>query len=130
MTLAVLCPRPAAGPVLQVLRSLKVIRGTPLDLLGLTRVRRIERELVNHYVAMIEAVAAQLGRMPHGLAVELAGAPDMVRGYEHIKLDNVAKYLAHVGGLQRRLGVAVPLGRELSSLPVAPGEDTPAFKAA
>jgi indolepyruvate ferredoxin oxidoreductase len=40
----------------------------------------------------VAEILAVLGPTNHSLAVELAGLPDMVRGYEQIKLDNVARY--------------------------------------
>jgi indolepyruvate ferredoxin oxidoreductase len=117
-------------PVLQLLRGLKVLRGTPLDVLGGTRVRKIERELIVHYLAMIDAVSARLSQVPYDLAVELAQAPDVVRGYEHIKLDNVAKYLAQVDRLQQRLGITAPRGPALSTVPFDPAVDAAELKAA
>ncbi len=117
-------------PALQLLQNLKGLRGTPLDLLGYTRVRRIERELVTHYVAMVDAVCARLDQVANPLAVELAQAPDLVRGYEHVKLDNVSRYLTLVDGLQRRLGVTVPRGPALSSIPFEPGKAAELLKAA
>jgi indolepyruvate ferredoxin oxidoreductase len=38
----------------------------------------------------------------HGLAVEIAGLPDLVRGYEEIKLRNVAAYRDRTGDLLAR----------------------------
>jgi indolepyruvate ferredoxin oxidoreductase len=104
-------------PVLQVLQSLKVLRGTPLDLLGRAHVRRIERDLVPHYLAMVEAMCARLPQTPLTLAMELAEAPDGIRGYEDTKVGNVAKYLALVEDLQRRIGgIPVQPGATLAAL--------------
>ena len=117
-------------PALQLLQSLKVLRGTSLDLLGHTRVRRIERELVTHYMATLDALCQRLDPASYPLAVELAQAPDLIRGYEHVKLGNVSKYLALVDGLQRRLGITVPRGPELSSVPFEPVRMAELLKAA
>ena len=117
-------------PALQLLQSLKALRGTPLDLLGRTPVRRIERELVTHYMATLDALCQRLDPASYPLAVELAQAPDLIRGYEHVKLGNVSKYLALVDGLQRRLGITVPRGPELSSVPFEPVRMAELLKAA
>jgi indolepyruvate ferredoxin oxidoreductase len=100
-------------PVLQLLSSLKGLRGGPLDLLGRTRVRRIERALVPHYLALVDAACERLDDQTLPLALELAQAPDMVRGYEDVKLGNVRAYLARVAQLQQQLGLRVPLPEAL-----------------
>jgi len=82
--------------VFAVLRTLKVLRATPLDPFGFTRVRRVERQLVSEYRAMIERLLAALSTDSYARAIELASLPDMVRGYEDIKLANIAKYRARI----------------------------------
>jgi indolepyruvate ferredoxin oxidoreductase len=76
----------------RVLRAGRGVRGTRLDPFGYAAVRRTERALITEYRAAIEQV---LGCAPdHPLAAELAALPDMVRGYEEIKLASVAAYRA------------------------------------
>jgi indolepyruvate ferredoxin oxidoreductase len=101
-------------PVLQALRALRVLRGSPLDLLGMTRVRRIERALVPHYLALVDAACERLDATTLPQVQELAEAPDMVRGYEDVKLANIGAYLARVTRLQQQLGLRVPLGKALA----------------
>jgi indolepyruvate ferredoxin oxidoreductase len=79
-----------------VLRTLKPLRGTAFDPFGHTRVRRTERELIREYRAVIEDALATLSQENYGRSVELAVLPDMIRGYEEIKLANVEKYRARV----------------------------------
>jgi indolepyruvate ferredoxin oxidoreductase len=84
----------ALGPwfrvVFRALHAARRLRGTPLDPFGRTRIRRTERALITEYR---QAVDQALDLAPeHPLAIELAELPDQVRGYEHIKLDNVAAY--------------------------------------
>ncbi|GAA3529229.1 indolepyruvate ferredoxin oxidoreductase family protein [Amycolatopsis ultiminotia] len=78
-------------PVLRVLRAARVLRGTPFDVFGPAKVRRLERELIGEYR---EAVTRALDLAAHDeqRLVELAGLPDLVRGYEHLKLANVDDY--------------------------------------
>jgi indolepyruvate ferredoxin oxidoreductase len=83
------------GPF-RLLMRLKFLRGTPLDLFGYDKVRRVERELIGEYRALIEAALADLSPAGYERAVRLAELPDMIRGYESIKLANVARFRAAV----------------------------------
>ncbi len=83
-------------PTLQLLRGLRRLRGTPLDLFGYTKIRRTERALIDEYRTLIEDSLSKLSTDTHNQAVELAGLPDMIRGYEEIKMDNVARFRARV----------------------------------
>ena len=90
-------------PAFRLLRTAKVVRGTRLDPFGYTRVRRIERELIDEYTVTIDDLLGQLSTETYQRAVEIARLPDLVRGYEHIKLANVALYRARVKELQGEL---------------------------
>jgi indolepyruvate ferredoxin oxidoreductase len=83
-------------PAFRGLRAARRVRGTRLDPFGHTEVRRTERALIGEYRTAIEhALATAPGdERAVELAAELAGLPDMVRGYEGIKLGNVARYRA------------------------------------
>jgi indolepyruvate ferredoxin oxidoreductase len=90
-------------PAFQVLRAGKIVRGTRLDPFGHTRVRRVERELIEEYTGTIDELLPQLSTETYQRAVEIARLPDLVRGYENIKLANVALYRARVKELQDEL---------------------------
>lgn len=79
-------------PVLRGLYGMRRVRGTALDPFGRTQVRRTERALISEYRELVEQVLDGLTPDNHAVAVRLAALPDMVRGYEHIKLDNVGRY--------------------------------------
>ena len=86
-----------ARPALSGLARMKRLRGTALDPFGHTDVRRTERELIGEYREVIEQVlnawrSGRIGAGDKAAVTELLSLPDMVRGYEHIKLDNVARY--------------------------------------
>jgi indolepyruvate ferredoxin oxidoreductase len=87
--------------VFRALAGLKRLRGTALDPFGRAAVRKVERALPGEYRAMIERVLSGLSRDTHDRAVRAARLPDVVRGYEDIKLRNVEKYREEV----RMLGV-------------------------
>jgi indolepyruvate ferredoxin oxidoreductase len=91
-------------PAFQVLYAMRPLRGTPLDPFGHTTIRRTERELVTQYRTLIEDLLPALGPATHATAVELAALPDLVRGYEEIKLANVARYRERLAELRGELG--------------------------
>jgi indolepyruvate ferredoxin oxidoreductase len=83
-------------PVLKALRALRSLRGTPLDIFGYARVRRVERRLTGEYRRLIEALLADLNEVNYPLAVQIAELPDLIRGYEGIKLASVDEFRRRV----------------------------------
>ncbi|WP_406631794.1 indolepyruvate ferredoxin oxidoreductase family protein [Amycolatopsis sp. WGS_07] len=79
-------------PVFRVLVAGRRLRGTPLDPFGRAAVRRLERDLIAEYERVVGELAARLDPENHALAVETALLPDLVRGYEDVKLATVAEY--------------------------------------
>jgi len=71
---------------------MKVLRGTPLDPFGRTRVRRLERELITEYRAAVEDLLARLTENNLADCARIAALPDLVRGYEQIKIASAARY--------------------------------------
>jgi indolepyruvate ferredoxin oxidoreductase len=92
------------GPVFSTLSAMKGLRGTALDVFGYARVRREERQLIGEYRALVERALAVLSPVRHDAAVALADLPDMIRGYEDVKLDNVKLFRARAAELVGRLG--------------------------
>ncbi len=86
-------------PGYRTLRAMRRLRGTRLDPFGVAEVRRVERELVAEYRSLIPTLLTLDDSDDTERAVEIAGLPDMVRGYEQIKLDNVARYRARLAEL-------------------------------
>jgi indolepyruvate ferredoxin oxidoreductase len=72
-------------PVYRALAKLKFLRGTAFDPFGYTVERRTERRLVSDYQAMLEEILAALTPANHQLAVGLAGIPEKIRGFGHVK---------------------------------------------
>jgi indolepyruvate ferredoxin oxidoreductase len=93
-------PAPVIRPAFRVLRTMRHLRGTPADVFGYTAVRRTERRLAAGYEAEIRAVLAGLSAANHAAAVQLAGLPLGIRGYERIKLAAVARYEAELERLR------------------------------
>ncbi|WP_374455966.1 indolepyruvate ferredoxin oxidoreductase family protein [Nocardioides sp.] len=100
----------AFGPRLQwtmsALFRLKGLRGTPFDIFGYAKVRRVERQLIEEYVADVRWLLSRLTDENHALAVEVAQLPDLIRGYEDIKLDNVRVYRDRRAELMGKLELA------------------------
>jgi indolepyruvate ferredoxin oxidoreductase len=94
----ILGPRNAAGepvklafgewvrPIFRVLAKLKVLRGTPLDVFGITKERKLERKLLEEYETLLVEVMAKLRPDTHAIAVALASIPEKIRGFGHVKL--------------------------------------------
>jgi indolepyruvate ferredoxin oxidoreductase len=76
-------------PVFRMLASLKGLRGTALDPFGRTEERRMERQLIADYEALMTRILPALTAARLPLAVELAALPETVRGFGHVKLRNV-----------------------------------------
>jgi len=91
-------------PVFGALRAMRGLRGTALDPFGYARVRREERALVDEYRALVERALEMLGPDSHDAAVALADLPDMIRGYEEIKLGNITQFRRRAAELSGRLG--------------------------
>ncbi|REK72974.1 indolepyruvate ferredoxin oxidoreductase family protein [Aeromicrobium endophyticum] len=87
---------PWFGVVFAGLYRLRRLRGTVLDPFGYAHVRRVERDLVTEYEATVARLLEVLDDSTHAAAVEIAALPDMVRGYEHVKLTSVVDYRSRV----------------------------------
>jgi indolepyruvate ferredoxin oxidoreductase len=83
----------------RLLASLRGLRGTALDPFGRAEVRRVERALIGEYRALVEKALADLSDITYERAVKLAGLPDVIRGYEEIKLRNVRRFREEARGL-------------------------------
>ncbi len=69
----------------KILAPLKVLRGTPLDLFGLSSERRMERHLRAAYEATLDEIVAKLTSENYDCAVALAALPEKIRGFGHVK---------------------------------------------
>jgi indolepyruvate ferredoxin oxidoreductase len=71
--------------VFRLLAHGRRLRGTALDPFARLPERRMERELIADYEALVEELLSRLTPDTHAIAVELAAWPDHVRGYGHVK---------------------------------------------
>ena len=93
-------------PAFRVLRAMRRVRGTPFDVFGHTKVRRTERALVVEYRALVDDALAGLTADTYDRAVELASLPDLVRGYEHLKVESAERFRAEATRLRTEPEVA------------------------
>ncbi|MET8865794.1 indolepyruvate ferredoxin oxidoreductase family protein [Nonomuraea sp. NPDC004580] len=82
----------SAGVLFRGLRAAKVLRGTAFDVFGRAEVRRVERALVGEYRELVRTALGRLTPANAAVVEELAGLPDLIRGYEDIKLARVAEF--------------------------------------
>ncbi|MBM7368320.1 indolepyruvate ferredoxin oxidoreductase family protein [Gordonia hydrophobica] len=90
---------PRSHVALRVLAKGKFLRGTAFDPFGRAEVRKIERRLLAHYRELIDGLLNDLGDAGYARSVEVASAPELVVGYEDVKLRNIDRYRARLGEL-------------------------------
>ncbi|MGH8033251.1 MAG: indolepyruvate ferredoxin oxidoreductase family protein [Luteimonas sp.] len=71
--------------VFKVLAKLRSLRGGALDIFGYSDERKGERRLISDYERTVGGLLDTLHRGNVGLAAEIAGIPEHVRGYGHVK---------------------------------------------
>jgi len=86
-----------------VLARLKFLRGTALDPFGRSAERQTERRLIADYLAMLDARLAALRPEQLGLLTRLARIPETIRGFGHVKDENVRKAMAERARLEAEL---------------------------
>jgi indolepyruvate ferredoxin oxidoreductase len=66
-------------------------------------VRVVERELIEEYLGLVDHLTGRLSPATAPLAVQLASLPDVVRGYEDVKMRNVETYRQSLAELRPQL---------------------------
>jgi indolepyruvate ferredoxin oxidoreductase len=95
-------------PSFRALYRMRRLRGTRLDPFGHAKARRVERELIGEYEDMVDETLRELTPDTHGTALELLELPDVIRGYEEIKLRNVVLYRKRAEAIRKRLAAGKP----------------------
>ncbi|MGQ3294194.1 MAG: DUF6537 domain-containing protein, partial [Shinella sp.] len=96
-------------PAFGVLASLKGLRGTAFDPFGRTIERRMERQLITDYAALVEHVLKNLCRENLDAAVALAALYGEIRGYGPVKEDAAKRVKAREAEMRVAFDMA---GRE------------------
>jgi len=95
-------------PILRVLAKFKGIRGTRFDPFGMTKDRRLERELIPQYEQLVDEILAELDAERFDLAVEILSSAESIRGYGAIKEKSVADYRERLEKLRSRWQTPAP----------------------
>jgi indolepyruvate ferredoxin oxidoreductase len=82
-----------------LLTRLRPLRGTPLDIFGYGKHRRMERRLIKDYFELVDGVVKELTPPRVAAAEALLRAHEQVRGYDVVKDANLAKVEAGLPGL-------------------------------
>lgn len=95
---------------MSALAKMKKLRGTRFDPFGHNEIRRTERALIVEYRELVDTMldALRTGRVGDDrrpALVTLAQLPDMVRGYEGVKMRNVERYHAEMARMRAELGI-------------------------
>jgi len=76
---------PWVQPLFRMLARLKFLRGTALDVFGYSQDRKLERELIGWYEALIDELLPQLRADRIEVMTKIAAAPMEIRGYGPVK---------------------------------------------
>jgi indolepyruvate ferredoxin oxidoreductase len=87
---------------MKLLARARRMRGTVLDVFGHTAERRLERQLIADYEALVDELVKNLSADRLDVALKLARLPEGIRGYGHVKLANVASVKAQWKDLLQR----------------------------
>ncbi len=88
----------------RTLAKMRRYRGTWLDIFGRTEERKMERQLIADYEALVTAVLSELTPGNHQTAVAILSLPEKIRGYGHVKEANIAGVRQEQEQLMARLG--------------------------
>ena len=73
--------------------------------------RRLERSLIREYRRLVDTALTRLTPDSQGIVVEIAALPDVVRGYEDVKLKSVARMRERASALLAQLDATpAPVG--------------------
>jgi indolepyruvate ferredoxin oxidoreductase len=96
-------------PVLGLLRRGRRLRGTPFDPFGRAGVRRVERALPGEYLELVGIALERLSAETSLVALEVCELPDLIRGYEEIKMAGVERFRARALELRTELVAGEPV---------------------
>ena len=85
-------PRWLSAVLFRLLRPMRKIRGTFLDVFGYAKERRLERRLIVEYIDIVSELSDQITSENYDLIVEIAELADMIRGYDTVKMASIDRY--------------------------------------
>jgi indolepyruvate ferredoxin oxidoreductase len=109
---------------MKALARMKRLRGTPLDPFGYGKDRRLERQLIEDYIATMRRVIGRLTPANYAIALEIAELPLQIRGYGHVKERSARDARSREAVLLKALEkhISRGQGKETVAEPVVPAE--------
>jgi len=95
----------------RILAKLKRLRGTPLDIFGMTQERKTERRLIEEYEATVAELLERLDGENQKLAAEVASVPEHIRGFGHVKRRHLDEAKKKEAGLLAAFRASRPSAR-------------------
>ena len=97
-----------------LLARFKWLRGSWLDPFGYFPERKLERKILSDFEDLVDQLASELTLDNYQTAVELAEQPNQIRGYGHVKADNLSQVEFKRDLLLRQFrGELLPLATEI-----------------
>lgn len=87
----------------RVLAKFKFLRGSRFDIFARTQERKQERGLITDYEQQVEQLLAGLSVDKLALATEIAALPHFIRGFGHVKENNIATVQRRAATLMQQL---------------------------
>ena len=75
--------------MLKLLPRFKSLRGTWLDPFAYSKDRKLDREVLREFEALLERVVKELGQGKHVWAAEAVQVADLIKGYGHVRERNI-----------------------------------------
>jgi indolepyruvate ferredoxin oxidoreductase len=89
-------------PAFKLLRHLRAVRGTWMDVFGYTEERKRERQARDDYCAILVEICANLTPKNYESAVEMASLPDKIRGFGPVRLSHMIAAETELQALKKR----------------------------
>jgi indolepyruvate ferredoxin oxidoreductase len=78
-------------PAFALMHWMRFLRGTPFDPFGYTQVRQLERTLASEYRTLVRNALPSIATDP-ATVIAICELPNVVRGYESVKLRNIEAF--------------------------------------
>ena len=86
----------------RLLAAIKFLRQTKLDPFGYTNERKQERQLITNYEFEVKEILQSLTKQNHQTAIAIAKSPELIKGFGHIKTNNIKKYNENKNSLLKK----------------------------
>jgi indolepyruvate ferredoxin oxidoreductase len=102
-------------PAFRMLAKMRALRGTPFDVFGYSRDRRLERDLIGGYEKDVAHILSVLSPLNLETAIEILSLPDRIRGFGPVKENAVNDAKARYAQLAADLASPPPAPRQIAA---------------